>query len=248
MSSRATWASYTGSSAIILTVILLIVTGALVVGGLRLRHPLVAARPGKFVGASLIVGFLLAGFAFVYAELAYVVALVKQRPDALSGASSPITPVTALCGLLAFLVILYLTLPSVTKPVKAHQFWVGFGSAVVGTIAAPMIFELPYDLIVLWKTFPPTPAALYTPLFFLPLFLVAIMSYAMVTLSPFANLSRTTLYLLAGMFFVFAIWALFGFAFPSTPITFALNSIGKVVAFAAAVSLFLPKEKKGQQA
>lgn len=243
MSSHATWAPYTGSGAIILAIILFLISGALVFSGLRLRHPLVAARPGKFVGASIVVAFLLAGFAFLYAITAYAAELVRQRPGALEGSSSPIAPITAICGVAAFIAILLLTLPSLTSAVTPRQFWVSVGSAVVGAIAAPMIFELPYDLIVMWKTFPPTPASLYTPLFFLPLFVVAILSYAMVTLSPFTRLSRTTLFLLAGMFFIFAVWALFGFAFPNTPIPWALNTIGKVIAFAAAVSLFRPQKK-----
>jgi hypothetical protein len=68
----------------------------------------------------------------------------------------------------------------------------------------------------------------------------AILSFAMLTLSPAVKLSRSTLYLLAGMFFIWSIWALFGFAYPSTPIPFLLNATSKVVAFAVAVSLFLP--------
>jgi hypothetical protein len=51
------------------------------------------------------------------------------------------------------------------------------------------------------------------------------------------------LFLLAGMFLLFAVWAVFGFASPSAPIPIALNMIAKGLAFAAAVSLFLPPEK-----
>jgi hypothetical protein len=43
------------------------------------------------------------------------------------------------------------------------------------------------------------------------------------------------------MFFVFAVWALFGFSYPSTPIPFALNALSKVLSFVAGVTLFLPK-------
>ena len=65
----------------------------------------------------------------------------------------------------------------------------------------------------------------------------------MLTFSPFMKLSRATLFLLAGMFVIFAVWAMFGFAYPATPLPIALNMISKVLAFAAAVSLFLPAEK-----
>ena len=47
-------------------------------------------------------------------------------------------------------------------------------SAAVGAMAAPMIFEFPFDLIVMARTYPPIPPdpALYRVLFFAPPFLV----------------------------------------------------------------------------
>ena len=78
---------------------------------------------------------------------------------------------------------------------------------------------------------------------FFPLFLFELSSFAMLTFSPVMKLSRATLFLLAGMFLLFAVWALFGFAYPAAPIPIALNTISKILAFATAVSLFLPPEK-----
>jgi hypothetical protein len=40
------------------------------------------------------------------------------------------------------------------------------------------------------------------------------------------------------MFAVFAIWAAFGFAFPSQPLPLALNVISKILSFVAATMLF----------
>jgi len=138
-------------------------------------------------------------------------------------------------AVVAFFVIAYLT--------RQSGFWVAVGSAIVGTIAAPMIFELPFDLIVMGRTSPPAPGTLLTLIFFVPLFLVEILSFAMLTFSPFVKLSRATLFLLAGMFVIFAVWVMFGFAYPATPLPIALNMLSKVLAFAAAVSLFLPVEQ-----
>ncbi|MGC1352688.1 MAG: hypothetical protein WA858_23380 [Xanthobacteraceae bacterium] len=45
-------------------------------------------------------------------------------------------------------------------------------------------------------------------------------------------------YAVAGMFAVFAIWAAFGFAFPSQPLPLALNIISKILCFVAAIMLF----------
>jgi hypothetical protein len=60
------------------------------------------------------------------------------------------------------------------------------------------------------------------------------------------KLSRATLFQLAGMFLIFAVWALVGFAYPAAPIPVALNVISKILAFATAVSLFVPQEKSAR--
>ncbi|HYX51113.1 MAG TPA: hypothetical protein VE843_15305, partial [Ktedonobacteraceae bacterium] len=163
------------------------------------------------------------------------VRVLYQQVGHFTGPVNPITPVTELSGLVTFFVIAYLA--------RRSGFWVALGSAIVGTIAAPMIFELPFDLIVMWRTYPPTPAIQFTLLFFLPLFLVEISSFAMLALSPVTKLTRYTLFLLGGIFLIFAVWALFGFAYPETPISIILNIVSKILAFATAISLFVPQEK-----
>ena len=110
-----------------------------------------------------------------------------------------------------------------------------------------MIFELPFDLIVMGRTHPPVPAVQFTLLFFLPLFLWEFSSFALLTLSPLMKLSKYTLFSVAAMLYVFAVWALFGFPYPSRPIPFALNVISKILAFAAAITLFLPQREQAQE-
>src|SRR5487761_1918434 len=135
-----------------------------------------------------------------------------------SGAITLAVVLVIITGLLVALAV-WLPLPiTVRRPGKyisallvviwllsALMFRVALGSAIVGTIAAPLIFELPFDLIVMWRTFPPTPAPLFTLLFFLPLFLIEITSFALLAMSPAMRLSRASLLLLAGMFLVFAV-------------------------------------------
>lgn len=232
MTRYENWIPYAGSSSIILAVVLLIITGVLIYVAIRLHHPVGARRPGKFVGISIVVIWLLSVIAFLVAVIVYVLELYKQVGP-FTGPKDPITPITVFSGMFTFFVIVALT--------GRNGFWVAVGSAIVGTIAAPMIFELPFDLIVMWRTFPPTPHVLFTLLFFLPLFLVEISSFAMLALSPLMKMSRYTLFLLAGMFLIFVVWALFGFAYPAAPIPTALNMISKVLAFATAASLFLPQ-------
>jgi hypothetical protein len=104
-----------------------------------------------------------------------------------------------------------------------------------------MIFELPFDLIVLNRIYPPIPPAplLFRLLFFLPLFLVELSTMSFLTFSPLTRLSRYTLFSLAGFFVAFAVWAAFGFAYPSDPLATAFNDISKVLSFVTAITLFL---------
>jgi hypothetical protein len=227
--THQSWSPYGGSNSIILAVVLLIVTGVLLYLAFRLHHPKEAKRPGMFLGVAVVVIWLLSVTTFLIAVGIYVLALYQQVGP-FTAPANPITPVTEISGLVAFFVIAYLA--------RRSGFWGAFVSAIVGTIAAPMIFELPFDLIVMWRTYPPAPAIPFTLLFFLPLFLVEISSFALLTFSPVMKLSRYTLFLLAGMFLIFAVWALFGFAYPAAPLPIALNVISKILAFATAVSLF----------
>jgi hypothetical protein len=233
MTQYGSWSPYVGSNSILLAVVLFIVTGAWIYLAIRLHHPVEVKRPGKFISVSIVVIWLLSVTTFLVAASIYVRALYQQVGH-FTGPANPITPVTATSGVIAFFVIVCLT---------GRSGLPAFGSAIVGTIAAPMIFELPFDLIVMWRTYPPAPEIAFTLLFFLPLFLVEVSSFAMLTFSPSMKLSRYTLFLLAGMFLIFAVWALFGFAYPATPIPIALNIISKVMAFAIAISLFLPQKK-----
>ena len=234
MTHAVNWSPYAGSSSFILAGVLLLAAVVLTYGGVRFRQGKPGTRPGKFLGALLISSFVFAILAFLTAVGAYGLADVQQGISFTS--TNPITPVTLTAAFVTFFVILYLT--------RNRGARIAIGSAIVGTIAAPLIFELPFDLIVLWQTFPPSPPTLYTPLFFFPLFLVEILSFALLTLSPVMRLSKVTFFLVAGMFFVFAVWALAGFAYPSTPFPIAMNMLSKILAFAVAISLFLRDREK----
>ncbi len=240
MSHSGNWSPYTGSSSIILAVLLFVVTCILVFVATRVARPITVKRPGKALGISIVVIWVLSVATFLIAIIVYALALVKQVGHVTS-VVDPISPITDTSALVSFIVIVVLAYFA-----NRSGFWAALGTAMVGTIAAPMIFELPFDLIVMWHTYPPAPAALFTPLFFFPLFLVEIASFAMLMLSPVMKLSRSSLFLLAVMFLIFAVWARFGFAYPLAPLPFAMNVIGKILAFATAISLFLPAKKSAQ--
>jgi hypothetical protein len=117
---------------------------------------------------------------------------------------------------------------------------IALASAVIGTAAAPMIFEFPFDLIIMARTNPPIPThpILYRQLFFLPLFLVEFSTVSLLTFLPSMRVTAYACYTVAGMFLVFAVWAVFGFAFPADPLPLALNVISKILCFVAAIMLF----------
>jgi hypothetical protein len=239
------WSPLTRTGSITLMVVLFVVIGLLIYAGTRIHHPLAAKRPGLFLGACLVAIFLLSAISFLASATVEGQTLVNQIGP-VTGPANHITPITLACGFVAFFVILYLTSGRGTSPISPRRFWVAVGSAIVGTIAAPLIFELPFDLIVIGRAYYPTPHALFALLYFCPLFVVEISSFAMLTFSPFMRLSRLTLFLLAGMFFIFAVWAAFGFTYPSIPISYACNATSKILAFAVAVSLFLSKQPADQ--
>ena len=235
MNAYQPWSLYTGSSSILLAVALLIVTGALIYFATRLPHPIAVKRPGKVLSISIVVFWVLCVMAVLVASYIYIVAEYRQEGGHLTIAADPISPVTYTSAVVTFIVIAYLA--------RRIGFWGAFGSAIVGTIAAPMIFEFPYDLIIIGRISPPPPGTVLLLIFFTPFLLVQLLSCVMLTFSPILKLSRYTLLLLAGMFLIFAVWAMFGFAYPASPLPIALNMISKVLAFATAVSLFLPSEK-----
>ncbi len=228
------WTAYAGTEALLLAATLLVIGGVLAYLGARLQRPVGVPKSGWVIGIMLAVIWVLAFMDLMVAAGAYYTALVQQIGP-YTAPESPVSPVTFLSAVLAFIVIAVMT--------RRHGWKVALGSALVGVIAAPMIFELPFDLVVMARTYPPQPAALYTPLFFLPLFIWEVSSYGLVTLSPIAKVSKYTLFSLAAVFWVFTVWALFGFAYPSHPIPLALNAVSKVLCFVVAVTLFLPESR-----
>ena len=74
----------------------------------------------------------------------------------------------------------------------------------------------------------------------MPLYLIEIVTLALLAASPMVRLRRVTCFGFASILLVFAIWALFGFGYPSTEPAYALNVVSKILAFVTALTLFLP--------
>lgn len=228
-----TWVSYSGDARIWLALVLVAVAAGLTYLGIRLRSPVRPKRPGRAVVTFLLVTWTLSIATFLVCATAYV-EQIRQLNLLGAAPTNPITTVTFTAAALLFVIIAILGL--------THGLKVSVASAAIGAMAAPMLFELPFDLIVMARTYPPIPPdpGLYRALFFLPLFLVEASTLSLLTTSPMVAITRGTFISMALMVLVFAAWGLVGFAYPSSPVPIALNTISKILAFSAALTLFLP--------
>lgn len=228
--STAHWVSYSGGEAFLLAIVLLAFACGFAYIGKQLRAPLKITRPGGTVAAFLIVIWLLTIYSVIVATYVYGLQVKLAYP---SFSAARVRVGTFVDAPVTFFVILYLT--------RRWGWKVALASAVIGTAAAPMIFEFPFDLIVMTRTNPPIPdhPMLYRQLFFLPLFIAEVSTVSLLTLLPSMRVTAYAAYAVAGMFAVFAIWAVFGFAFPSEPLPLALNVISKILCFVAAIMLFV---------
>ena len=236
MTQTGTWVSYGGDARVELAIVLLAAAAGVAYAGTRLPPPSRPARPSRAAAIFMVATWVLALATLlicviVYAQQARHGHIGKAPP------ADPITPVTFIGGGLTFAVILISS---------THRPWTRLAGAAIGAMAAPMIFELPFDLIVMARTYPPIPPdpAMYRALFFLPLFLVEITTLSLLTLSPMVRLSKVTFFSFALMLTVFAAWGLSGFGYPSAPVPITLNVLSKLLAFGVALSLFLPRRTR----
>jgi hypothetical protein len=226
----ASWVSYDGGQAIALAIVLLLVACGIAYAGRRLRVPLRIARPGVVVAGFMIAIWLLAIGNLLVATFVYGLHVKQAYPDFVARHPRVGTFIDAP---VTFFVILYLT--------RRWGWKVALASAFIAAAAAPMVFELPFDLIVMARTNPPIPdhPTLYRLLFFLPLFIVEFSTVSLLTLLPSMRVTASAAYAVAAMFVVFAVWAAFGFAFPDQPAPLALNVVSKILCFVAAIMLFV---------
>jgi hypothetical protein len=232
MFANGTWRPYAGMGAVMLALVLLVIAGVIAWLGRKLHHPLPLHRPGTTVRVLLLVLWLLSIPTFGVAVLTYNQAFLARWGLHPGIPPNHVSPITDLAVLATFVLIAIKS--------RHHGWKVALGSAFICAAAAPLIFELPFDLMVMWRTFPAEPATRYTLLYFLPLFMVEISTFALLTFSPLFRVTRGTLFALAGVFFVFAVWALFGLHYPNLPVPYALNVAGKLLSFVAASTMFWP--------
>jgi len=148
MSLNGGWVGYSGDARIELAVGLLAVAGGSAYAGIRLRRPIQAVRPPTSVVVLMFSLWAVALFAFLAGLTVYLKQFVHDYPNITSGVHNPITPVTLLAAAAIFGIVMTRT---------GWRYQTRLGSAVVAAMAAPMIFELPFDLIVMARTYPALP-------------------------------------------------------------------------------------------
>jgi hypothetical protein len=156
MPHYGTWFSYSGSAKLTLAIVLLAAAAALAYAGIRLPLPAGAPRPGRNATTLMVVAWALSIIVFlacvgIYGKQAHQEHLAGRPAD-------NIFPITFIAAGLTFFLITVTGKPGGRTAVI---------SAAIAAMAAPMVFELPFDLIVMARTYPPIPPnpALYRVLF-----------------------------------------------------------------------------------
>jgi hypothetical protein len=229
------WVSYSGTAEIVLAVILAAAAAAVAYAGIRLPLPARPPRPGRTAKIIILATWVLAIAAFLVCVKLYIAQVYREGLEQAHPAN-PITPVTLTGAAVLFFVI--------ALAQKANGWRVALGSAVIGAAAAPMIFEIPFDLVIMPRTHPVVDPGLYRVLLLGLLILVGLTTLALLPLSSAVRLQRVTLWCLAGMLALFAGWSLFGFSYPSAPGPITLNVLSKILALLTALTLFWPQRSR----
>jgi hypothetical protein len=235
------WASYSGAGEVVLAAALVAAAAGVTYAGLRLPLPARLPQPGRTAKVYLVAAWLASIAALLLCGSLYVLHAEREHFGIHSTPADPITPVTVIgLGIIWF---------AVTLMHSSRGWRIALGSGLIAALAAPWLFELPFDLVVMTRTapMPPDPAT-YRILLFAPLLAVAITTLAVLTLSPVLRLTRPTFWCIAGMLAVLAVWSLDGFAYPSAPAPFALNVASKILGLLAGLSMFLPERSKASVA
>lgn len=232
MSSVELWARYQGRGRVALTVVLALITVLLVVSAFRMHSPIRTPRFGRPVVAILVTLWPVSIVAFLVAATFYVIQFRREYPH-FDASQSPILPVTLSAAALTFVVLL------VVGRAGAAGRLVG---AVMAALAAPMVFELPFDLMVMTRTTPPVMPHpwLWRMVFFGPLFAVELCTIALLLAVPAVRVTTWTVVALAALFLSFTMWSSIGLGYPDHPLPHIANVVAKLCAFAVTLTMLLP--------
>ena len=179
-----TWVPYSGTEALVVAAVLLVAAATLASAASRLRVALKPRRRGRgakvFIFAvwllslwTLAIGWQVAG------HLAIAAFPGRAAPP------SPTWPLTATAMVVTFVLIL------VIGAQQGFRARADFPAAVFGALAAPFVFEFPFDLVIVTRTVPEIPPdpIVFRVAYFAPLLFVAVTTIAMLALSPMVRVS-----------------------------------------------------------
>lgn len=231
MAGSSPWVVYSGTAKIILILVLAVVSAVVFYGSFRLPLPARLPSPGRRAKIIMVAGWVGAIVALLVCVAVYEVQSVRAG-SAPAQRSDPITPVTLFGVMVVFLVIAVMH--------RTAGWRVALGGALIGALAAPWIFEVPFDLIILPRTHPVIDPGLYRVLLFVPLILTGVTTVILLSLVPIVQVRRATLWCLAATLVVFAVWGALGFGYPSAPDSITLNISSKILGLLTGLTVFLP--------
>ncbi len=214
------WKPYTFPTTVILFFIFLIVGIGLVFLGKRIKSRIRVPHPGNVLKIVMVIIWVIVILGFLS------VAIINRSNSSRSG-TGPIFPITLACAAVTFIYLAYISRRDGILP--------ALGNGFVGAAAGPMVFEFFFDLIVIPQIQAP---ATFLAAYFGTLDFAVLLTLSLLFLPRRVFVTRHSIYALGAMFIVFAIWALFGFSYPSNPASFTLNAISKVLGFITIIFLF----------
>jgi hypothetical protein len=215
------WRAYSGADGAALALVLLLLGAGAVLLGRRRREGMKLPLPRR--GTKVLV--LLVWALSILLVLPMFRQVARETGQSVLGLG-PVFPITLASALVTFAAVAYLT--------REGGALAALGNGFAAAAAGPMVFELPFVLII-------TPVATTRvphPLVLFSTFLVVILTtLALPTFSSRFSVTRNSLYLLGAMLVVFAAWALAtGYAPPADAVSFSLNAVSKVLGFAAVLA------------
>jgi len=215
------WSAYSGDTALYLALFLFALGATIILLGRRLRSDVRLPMPWRWLKVAIVIVWalqiliLLRGFKHI----------IDVDPSA--GVTGPVLPVTLASATCCFALVAYF--------LRRDGATTALGGAFAAAVAGPMVFELPFILIVGPVASTPTnPGASLA----VPFFVAMITTLAFLTFSSKSAITKYSVYFLGGMFLVFGVWALFGFAYPSDSVLFTLNAVSKILGFGTTTAMF----------
>jgi len=220
------WSPYQGSNALLLSLVLTIIGVGLILLGRKMTKEIRLPKMGKVVGAVVVVIWIFSILTFLRINRDL------ERYTGSAGNLGPIFPITVITAVCTFAVVAYTS--------RHDGIRAALGRGFLAFIAGPMVFEFPFLLIVIPRVSAPLIPAL---IFLIPLFTIIFTTLSMLLFSRKVAITRYSIYFFGAMVLVFAVWALDGYSYPSNPTSFLLNSIAKILGFAAVAALFVKRSQ-----